>query len=427
ASHRLYPLCSPTQSMKRSFEKVIIVGAGPSGLLLALLLSQEGIPVHVLEASHELDTQPRAAYYGSPAIPELKRAGLLDEVRRRGLSPASMEWRRSDSFELIARLEGELLSNIDGVDLRKAGLVLDELNNLMLDRFLNKYNGKISWRHRVIGTGQTEDQAWVNVEIGELQEQTMIYGDYIVGCDGGRSTVRKSLFGDEFPGFTWNQQIVATNVYYDFSKYGFEDLCVVLDPDHFFVSSSSLVRANSTPGTFADETPKLSARLTQDGLARQPLKYKLLLPGRPEPDQYKLINLSPYKMHQRCAPSFRKGRILLAADAAHLCNPFGGLGITGGFVDIGGLSDCLAGIWNGRADESILDLYSAKRMEIFKTVIDPVSQSNFRRASDGDAGSIMDRDTFLQACKKAEGDECLLKDILLSTMAIRYDFTQHYH
>lgn len=168
--------------------------------------------------------------------------------------------------------------------------------------------------------------------------------------------------------------------------------------------------------------------LTHEELvARQPWKYELMLPGHPKPGDYKIVNIAPYKMHQRCAPAFRVGRFLLAADAAHLCNPWGGLGITGGFVDVGGLYDCLAGIWDGKADESILDLYSEKRIEKWKTLIDPISQDNFRRVSDSDPATRFERDEFLQLCKKAEDDPELRKELLLGFLQVRYDFTQHYN
>ncbi len=188
----------------------------------------------------------------------------------------------------------------------------------------------------------------------------------------------------------------------------------------------------------------MAARITRDGLyritygetpgltleeyrERQPWKFETILPGHPKPDEYKIINFSPYKMHQRCAPKFRVGRVMLAADAAHLCNPWGGLGITGGFVDIGGLYDCLAGIWDGKADESILDLYSEKRIEKWKTIIDPISSENFRRVSDKDPDTRFERDEFMQLLKKGETDEVFLKELLLGPMDVRYDFTQHYH
>jgi 2-polyprenyl-6-methoxyphenol hydroxylase-like FAD-dependent oxidoreductase len=187
----------------------------------------------------------------------------------------------------------------------------------------------------------------------------------------------------------------------------------------------------------------MAARITKDGLyritygdtpgltreeylARQPAIWEKILPGHPKPDEYKIVNFSPYRMHQRCAPKFRVGRVLLAADAAHLCNPWGGLGITGGFVDVGGLYDCLAGIWDGKADESILDLYSEKRIEKWKTIIDPISSENFRRVSDNEPHTRLERDEFLQQLKKAETDDVFLKELLLGFMEVRYDFTQHY-
>ncbi len=173
------------------------------------------------------------------------------------------------------------------------------------------------------------------------------------------------------------------------------------------------------------ETPGLTH---EEYLARQPQKFETMLPGRPKPSEYKTINFSPYKMHQRCAPKFRVGRVLLAADAAHLCNPWGGLGITGGFVDVGGLYDCLAGIWDGRVDDpdKLLELYSDKRIEKWKTVIDPISQENFRRVKDADPDTRFERDEFMQLLKKGESDEGFLKELLLGFMAVRYDFTQHY-
>lgn len=144
-------------------------------------------------------------------------------------------------------------------------------------------------------------------------------------------------------------------------------------------------------------------------LARQPMKYEIMLPGHPKPGSYKLTNCMPYKIHQRCAEKFRVGRFLIAADAAHLCNPFGGLGLTGGMVDTGNLSDCLIGMRDGETDDSILDKWDKVRREKWHNVIDPVSSANLKRLNQKDPDAAIQQDEFFQLLKRAESDRNLLK------------------
>jgi 2-polyprenyl-6-methoxyphenol hydroxylase-like FAD-dependent oxidoreductase len=81
----------------------------------------------------------------------------------------------------------------------------------MLEEVTGKYGGVVEWESRVVGVGQDGEGAWCEVE-GPGGERRVVKGGYVVGCDGANSVVRKSLFGDEFPGFTWDAQIIATNV-----------------------------------------------------------------------------------------------------------------------------------------------------------------------------------------------------------------------
>lgn len=195
---------------ERPFQKVLIVGAGPAGLLLALLLSKHGIPVTVIEMSHQLDQQPRAAHYGPPAIPDLKRAGILDQLRTKGLSLNTMCWRRFEDHSYIAGFDGGVLADVGGDDWRTVSYPLQDLDQVMLDEFVGKYDGEIKWLHKVVDVGQDADRAWVDVETPEGKSR--IEADYVVGCDGANSAVRRALFGEDFPGFTWDAQIIATNV-----------------------------------------------------------------------------------------------------------------------------------------------------------------------------------------------------------------------
>lgn len=194
----------------RPFKKVLLVGAGPAGLLLALLLSKHGIPVTIIEMSDQLNQQPRAAHYGPPATPDLQRAGILDELRTKGLSLNTMCWRNFEDHSYLAGFNSQVLSDVEGNDWRTVSYPLQDLDKLMLDMFLEKYNGEIKWLHKLTDVGQDADKAWADVETPD--GKTRIEADYIVGCDGANSGVRRALFGDDYPGFTWDAQIIATNV-----------------------------------------------------------------------------------------------------------------------------------------------------------------------------------------------------------------------
>ncbi|OJJ00801.1 hypothetical protein ASPVEDRAFT_27513 [Aspergillus versicolor CBS 583.65] len=145
---------------------------------------------------------------------------------------------------------------------------------------------------------------------------------------------------------------------------------------------------------------------------------------------YKIVKFSSYKVHQRLAHRMRAGRFLLAADAAHcklhpdssippsdlsLCNPFGGLGLTGGIVDVGGLYDCLSGIFPGEADESILDIYDQVRRSKYNDIVNPVSSE-----------TAVEDSAFLKTCKQAETGPKVAAKMSEGLNALQYDFRQHY-
>ena len=110
-----------------------------------------------------------------------------------------------------------------------------------------------------------------------------------------------------------------------------------------------------------------------------------------------------------------------------MCNPFGGLGLTGGLVDVGGLSDCLKGIFDGRADDSILDKYSEIRRVKYETIVNPISSENIIRLFGADPDTVLQEDKFLQMCLKAEKDPKLSREIQQGVNELQHDFTQYYH
>lgn len=302
--------------------KIIIVGAGPSGLLLGLLLARAGISVELVEQSYALDTNPRAAHYASPSVYELARAGVIDEIREKGFMPDSVSWRKLDERKTrlctigrwargeTGELEGKGLDD----KLRMVVLPLHKLDAILARRLVAMENAVIRYGYRVEGVGHDGEGAWVEVETAEGPKR--IEGDYVVGCDGANSKVRKCLYGDEYPGYTWDRQIVATNTYYDFEPYDYDDSQFFIHPDLYH-----MVAKIQTDGLYRITYGEIGGLNTEQLRERQPGKFEEMLPGHPKPDQYRIVNFSPYKIHQRCVDHMRVGRILLAADAAHLCNP----------------------------------------------------------------------------------------------------------
>ncbi|KIW73075.1 hypothetical protein PV04_01222 [Phialophora macrospora] len=395
----------------------IVVGAGPSGLLLGLMLARRGIPVQVIDKSEKLDEQPRATHYGPPAMYELRRAGVVDDLRAQGFQPDGVCWRKLDGTYL-AGLNAKVLA--DDPD-RMVCLPLNRLGKILMDHISRQPTATVSWGYEVKSIGQDEDKAWVTVQTAEGEKT--LSAKYIIGCDGANSQVRRSLFGDwEFPGKTWDEQIVATNTYYDFTPYRWADSNFIIHPEHWYMAAR--IGKDGLYRITYGEIPGLTTQQLKD---RLPGKFKAMLPGHPDPDQYKVVNFSPYKIHQRLAPSMRVGRFCLAADAAHLCNPFGGMGLTGGIVDIGGLYDCLAGIYEGVADDKILDLYSQVRRQKYNDVVNPISSANIVRLFGQDPDTALQTDEFLQLCKRTEEDEDFAREFQNGVNVLKHDFTQYYN
>ncbi|KAJ4250203.1 hypothetical protein NW762_012018 [Fusarium torreyae] len=378
----------------------------------------------------------------------LNSAGVGDDLRSKGLLVDTVAWRRLDG-SYIAGLDHVTQKNSPD---RMIALPLNQVSQLLKDHAEALPSLSCLFNCKVINIGQDDSKAWIDALDVSTEKQVHLEADYIVGCDGANSIIRRSLFGDmEFPGRTWDEQIIATNVslvdlypvdvqvvislhtkysskvHYDFEKFGYCDSNFIIDPANWYMAAK-ITKDGLWRVTYGE-----TSGLTRDELiARQPEKFEKMLPGNPKPDQYKLVSISPYRVHQRLATKLRVGRFLLAADAAHLCNPFGGLGLTGGVVDVQGLYQCLLGIHLGKADPSILDVYSDVRRQKYLEIVDPISSSNLRRMFTGDPARVLETDEFLQMCKKAETDpelatRMLQADFEKSAHLLSYDFTQHYY
>ncbi|KAK1470476.1 FAD binding domain-containing protein [Colletotrichum tamarilloi] len=431
-------------------KQVIVIGTGPTGLLLSLLLARHSIPVLLLDKSASLDTQPRATHYAAPANRVLSRANLLARVRQHGIEVGGARWRKPDGT-VLAKIENSRLG-AENPD-RISCLPLNALCKMALEDLEKEPAAEVRWGCEVEGIREEESRGRAVVVVKTEEGAEELEADYVVGCDGANSIIRRQLFGDEFPGYTWDLQIVATNVsrnsisflierpaaerqtapeanrmlntqkqkvYYDFEKYGWKDSNFVIHPTDYFMAAK--IQDDGLWRVSYGEVPGLSH---DEYRARQPAKYETMLPGNPKANDYRIVNFSPYKVHQRLAPRMRVGRFILAGDAAHLCNPFGGMGLTGGIVDVGDLFDCLAGIHDRRADDDILDKYDRYRREKFNQFTNPVSEANLKRmASDPD--EVEANDPGIVAMREADKTDEAAITFQLGILGLAHDMTQYY-
>jgi 2-polyprenyl-6-methoxyphenol hydroxylase-like FAD-dependent oxidoreductase len=347
--------------------QVLVVGAGPVGLLTALGLARQGIEVTVLDSEPEVVRSPRAAVYFHTTISILKKLGLSDEAHAIGLS--------STEFMMHWLATGETVSS-DMRDALEPGQEFDHnlhfgqhiLAELVMRHLAQLQRTQVLWSHSVRSLAQAGHTVRLTADtpVGEA----LFEADWVIGTDGARSTVRK-LLGLPFEGFTWPDRFVATNIEYPFRDFGFCNANMVVDQVNWAVIGR-LGRENLWRLTYGEAAELDEATI----LERLPERFAAILPDPSVP--YRIDNFSPYRVHQRCAPTFRVDRVLLAGDAAHACNPCGGLGLTGGVLDADALSDTLGAVITGRADERVLDFYSQERRRVFLEVSSPLS-TNFKR------------------------------------------------
>jgi len=343
------------------------VGAGPVGLLTALGLARQGVEVTVLDGEPAVVRSPRAAVYYHTTLSILRKLGLLEEAEAIGLQSTEFRMHWPATGEMMVSDMGDALEPGQEIDhnLHFGQHLLAELVLSHLDRIPH---ARVLWDHTVKALGQSEQDARVLVDTddGEVRFQA----DWIIGTDGARSTVRQ-LLGMPFEGFTWPERFVATNIEYPFLDHGFCNANMVVDPVNWAVAGR-LGREQLWRVTYGED-----AALDEAGiLDRLPGRFAHILPDSSVP--FRIDGFSPYRVHQRCAPAFRAGRVLLAGDAAHACNPCGGLGLTGGVIDADALSDALGAVIAGRATEDVLDFYAAERRRVFLDVSSPMS-ANFKR------------------------------------------------
>jgi 3-(3-hydroxy-phenyl)propionate hydroxylase len=359
-------------------EDVIIVGAGPVGLVCAYGLARRGVPVTVLEAERQVIDSPRAMVYHWALHDDLHELGLLEEIERRGF--------RKDDYGYRVHSTGEMVTyNLDALagETRfpyNVHLGQDELCALVLERLAQLGNARVRWGTRVTGLSRHgAEEVAVTVASdggdGDGGAHDQLRGGWVIGCDGARSTVRR-LLGLDFAGMTWDTRFVATNVYFDFHAHGYTRSVFLMDDVHGAViakiSDDNLWRV-----TYAEDLSLPEETIGE----RIPEHFAAILPGG---GPFELERFAGYRLHQRTAERMRVGRALLAGDAAHATNPTGGFGLTGGLFDAFALIRTLSAVVIDGADPESLDDWADERRRIFQEVASPAATRMKRTVYDSD-------------------------------------------
>ncbi|HEX2194651.1 MAG TPA: FAD-dependent oxidoreductase [Candidatus Limnocylindria bacterium] len=338
--------------------QVIVVGAGPIGLVTALGLARRGVAVTVLEREQAIVRSPRAMVYHNGVLPGLAELGLLDDVEAAGVRVADLAFWDYANQEAI-RFD---LGNFEGHEpfAYNVHLGQDRLADIALDHLGRHADSRVVFGALV--TGFTQNDTGIEVTAFVEGRLTTYRADYVIGTEGAASPMR-TMAGLGFEGTTWPERFIAVNVRYDFASLGYAGSNMVVDP----VMGGIIARIDTDDLwriTFHEDSG-LPAETVPARIAEF---FAKLLPAGAD---YEMVQYSPYTMHQRAARSFRHGRLLLAGDAAHITNPIGGLGLTSGLFDSYVLSEALAAVLAGTVEDTVLDEYAAQRRQVFLDYASP--------------------------------------------------------
>lgn len=343
-------------------DDVIVIGGGPTGFITALGLAQAGVRLTVIESEPQIVDSPRAAVYHWSVVENLEKLGIREAVETLGFP-------KQDYTYLVHRTGERIDFSLEVLNGRtpypyNLHLGQHKLAEIALRR-LSAFP-QVSVRFNTRLTALRQDGAGVTLQVLTPAGPEELRAKWVVGADGAGSTVRHQL-DLEFAGMTWPERFVATNLYFDFERYHYARATFLIDATYGAVIAK-IDNAGLWRCTYMEDAG-LSESLLMERLKSV---YAAIVPGA----DYTIERATPYRMHQRSAPRYRVGRVVLVGDAAHVTNPTGGLGLTSGLFDCFALYPALSAIILADADASILDRYSDSRRDIFLNRISPQAVAN---------------------------------------------------
>lgn len=334
--------------------QVLIVGAGPTGLVLALGLARRGIDLQIIDKKKGPGEASRAMAVQARTLEFYRQLGFADDVVSRGIKMEQMHMREGHE-EAAAFQLGDI-----GDGLSPYPFVLsfpqDEHEKILVGE-LQKLGINVQWETELRSFVPHESEVSVVLVRHGVSEVAQF--TYLCGCDGAHSVVRHGLHL-EFPGGVYDQIFFVADVAIDAGQH--TDFTMHLGATNF-----CLMLPIRTSGMW-----RLIGTVPKEYAFKEGLQFTDIQVHAEELMEVKVgqVNwFSRYQVHHRVASHFRVGRCFIAGDAGHVHSPAGGQGMNTGIGDAWNLAWKIADMIRGRADDGLLDTYEEERLAFAQTLV----------------------------------------------------------
>ena len=337
--------------------QVLITGAGPTGLVLALWLSAQNIAVRIIDKAPFSSSTSRAMVVQARVLELYQQLGLTDAILKAGhVAPATNFW-----YSGVHRARLPLKDIGTGRTPYPFVFILpQDRHERILEERLKGFGVEVERGVELVGFVDGGEKVGVTLRRdGEEEEECEL--EYVAGCDGGRSSVRHGL-GVEFEGGTYPHAFFVADVEGSGQGFDFEVNINLSATEFMLVFGLDDMRHARLVGLINSEHIENLDSLTFDDVSHTAMEEMKV-------NVEKVNWFSTYHVHHRVADRFRQGRVFLVGDAAHVHSPVGGQGMNTGISDAINLAWKLAAVLKNHADNSLLDSYEAERRAFALTLV----------------------------------------------------------
>ena len=387
--------------------RIIIAGGGPVGLIIGLILGRAGVHVTLFDKGDIDHQEPRAATIHPASLDILDELGVYQRIEPLGLVCPIVNY--YDQHELLASFDHAVLAG----ETRHPWVLQCEQDKVsrVLYAMARELPGlDIRAETEVLACWQSADAVEVEVQCPDGTRER-IEGRYLIGADGARSTVRGEA-GIEFEGFTWPERFMIIGTPYDFAQAGYAYRNYISDPVEWY--NLFKISWKGPPGVYRLVVPvSLDEALDEDRILETCQRKFQRFHACAQP--YEIVLYDSYVVHQRVAATFRKGRILLVGDSAHLNSPIGAMGMNSGIHDAVNLAGNLIRVLRGEEDEGALERYGRQRRHVAVEHIQTATIANKKNMEQRDPAT---RRKYREEMRRAAEDPVLAKKFLMRTSLI---------